>query len=512
MKWDVFAWPRRAQVALCVALATALLGTVGLIIVNSDGDEGPIKLGTDTALTLPEDAASTARPQGGAPEDSRSDPATVAPDGRPPSAAASPAGSGSSTIPSPGATGRGFTGSQIRIGVLIPQGTAAVAEQFGVKGATSGDNAAQVAAAVKAVNASGGIAGREVVPIVIGNDLNNGTYSTQAESICTSWTQDAKVFAGVGAGFDVDTLTACMTKSQTPLVPIPSSAALPNFADEETLARFSDTLFWPSLLSSRHYGAVIDRWVASGFFRRSSRIGLIRHDNATFARVTEKVVKPALAAHGIRLTEEAAITVNNSVEGAGQVGGEVANAVLRFRASDVDRVFFMSISSGHAFLFMPQAESQGYRPRYGLTSFNMPEFLQNNVPKAQLVGAVGAGWTPTLDVAKSKAPGPAPPTLRCLDIMTKAGVELADRTAETYALSYCEALFFLQAALGRAPALSASGLRQGVESLGDGFASALVIQTRFGRGRHAGVSAFRDLSFESSCECFVYSGGSQALP
>jgi hypothetical protein len=44
----------------------------------------------------------------------------------------------------------------------------------------------------------------------------------------------------------------------------------------------------------------------------------------------------------------------------------------------------------------------------------------------------------------------------------------------------------------------------GVDRLGTSFEPAQTFSARFGPGRHAGVSSYRDLSFDDGCGCYVY--------
>ena len=65
------------------------------------------------------------------------------------------------------------------------------------------------------------------------------------------------------------------------------------------------------------------------------------------------------------------------------------------------------------FVFSASAESQHYRPRYAIHTGIAPQAsMQSNAPAAQLAGAMGLGFAPTLD---SDTDGITPPgTKRCL--------------------------------------------------------------------------------------------------
>jgi hypothetical protein len=189
----------------------------------------------------------------------------------------------------------------------------------------------------------------------------------------------------------------------------------------------------------------------------------------------------------------------------------MSSAVLQMKNANVDRVFFLSRIPSLHLHFMTQAESQGYHPRYAITSIDTPNFLVSNVPKAQLSGTVGVGWQPTMDVAGPQDPGDGTSRARCHSILRKAGITFKDRVAENFALSYCESLFLIKQALELSRVPSPAGLRAGLDKLASGYDSVLTFRARFGPGRNAGVSAVRDMRFDDSCMCFKYIGGLVAV-
>jgi hypothetical protein len=274
--------------------------------------------------------------------------------------------------------------------------------------------------------------------------------------------------------------------------------------NHQQLASYGGLLKWPNQLDPNNYTGIIDRFVAQGFFTPSTRIGLMRSDTEATRHISDQVIKPALAAHGLKLTDEAASTPNDSASGIGEPASQISSAVLRFRTDLIDRVMFLGGTSSGGFFFMPQAESQGYRPRYFLTSWDMPYFLSANVPKAQLANAVGIGWETGVDVDDGHVPPANQAKAECLAAMRRAGQTITDRDVEAFMTGYCDAFQLLRAGLAGAKDVTPEALTAGIERLGSGFQPAQTFSVRFGPGRHAGVSSYRDLSFDAGCGCFQY--------
>jgi hypothetical protein len=104
--------------------------------------------------------------------------------------------------------------------------------------------------------------------------------------------------------------------------------------------------------------------------------------------------------------------------------------VLRFRSEGVTHVLS---TDQFLFVFATKAESQNYRPRYGITTANAPYvLLQTTAPQRQLVGSIGVGAIPGLDVDAQHDPGNAVPgAARCRSIMAKAGLSYGEKRFAT---------------------------------------------------------------------------------
>jgi len=136
------------------------------------------------------------------------------------------------------------------------------------------------------------------------------------------------------------------------------------------------------------------RHPAADFFGTSARVALVRYDSPIDATFAEGVVKPRLAAHGLKVSDEAIISQPSSASEAGDTTAQISDAVLRFRTEGIDHVLFVPTGGVLPFLWMPAAQAQGYAPRYALNSLDIPRFIAGNAPQQQLHGALGIGWMP----------------------------------------------------------------------------------------------------------------------
>ena len=313
----------------------------------------------------------------------------------------------------PGEVAQGVTANEIAIGVMI-QVKAGAAAQFGVKGISDfGQDAAD--AIVKDINARGGVAGRKIKPVYFTLDVTRGTFATEAQAACARWTEDTKVLAVAGWGYDRDTLVGCLAKKNTALVK--ESLIVP---DERLYSRFRGFLYSPSMVRAERMTFWIDDLADAKFLTKASKIALLRFDTPEHDRTADAVLKPRLASRGLKLTDEVRISNFEATGELADVGAQAQNAVLRFRSKGVDKVMILDTGPSISMFFMIAAEAQGYRPQYGLTSLNYVSYLIENVPAAQLVGSMGVGWLPASDVYPGTASNAA--SERCLKTLKAAGI------------------------------------------------------------------------------------------
>lgn len=440
---------------------------------------------------------------------------TATKDGKPVAsgAIAGPGGGSSGTVSAGrggvGGTGSGGIGSAEASGTTLPPGSGPIKIGFhysqnldtaykalGASGSFV-NMVAAIESMVKYVNANGGLGGKKVVPVYHGTDPLNGTFPAQAEAACAHFAQDEKVFATVqGAVLPDINSAACHAKHRSPLV-----WSYQYLLDRRSLLAYEDYLYQPHGIGVDRYRFYIDALWQAGFLTKASKVGLLRYDDPIHKLFLDTVVKPGLAKYGLTVLDKAVRRPQAASE-AGEAGAQVASAGFDFKSKDIDRVLFVPSGGAIPFITGPTAQNQDYYPRYAFTSFDIPNFITDNLSDRQLKDAVTLGWMPTNDTYLREVPKD-PDLDRCLKA---AGVQ------STTVVRFCDGLFFLKEALDKTPKFSPAGLEQAAHALGAGFRTPWSLATKVGPGRHDGATAYRLMRFHASCSCFRYEGTNKPVP
>ncbi len=307
-----------------------------------------------------------------------------------PGQSGAPAGAGSTAAATVPSSGPGWDAKTVRIGVMTQQDVQKVAESFGVSSVDSGDQVADVTAITKELNRRGGLFGRTLVLDIY--DIGSaGDPETQGQAACAHFTTDVRVVAVYAMALvgDTPSFRSCMLKAKLPVLAGGGQA----FDDQvfAELQGYYGLMPFPSW--SRFAGPFVDRLVAQQYYSgwdttagapgaAPVKTGFLCPDTPIGRRVGALVRKEsARVGHPL---------VRETYYAAG--GGDASGYVLRFKADGITHVLFCDLG---LFVFAQQAESQRYRPRYGVSTFNTPVlFLQGLVANAQLAGSVGVGWAP----------------------------------------------------------------------------------------------------------------------
>lgn len=498
----------------------------GLAAPGVQGPAGADGLG-DPQLTGPSTTGGVAGPSGGSL-------------GGGTGSAAGPAAAGSSSGSAPGAgrdssaavppgrggtvaarTGPGVTATTIRMGALYlsPGEQDRLNNSAGVGGSDDGSGEAnarqEFRALVDHVNARGGLGGRKVELFPREVEVTNGAdFATISQAACEFFVRDAKVavvvvYADISVAGD-KSFGDCLDKAG-----IAQVNAWYSGGDERYL-RAHPLIFEPSALNrTRIARLLVDGLAAQGFYKDQKTVGILTYDSGPHRRAVDEVMRPRLKAIGVE-ADVFYLSEKQSVQDASRTASEANSAVLRFRQS-TQRVVVLGAYEP-AFFFMNAAASQGYQPKYGLSSENQPADLLEDVPPGQLDTAVGVGYAPyspdTTAIKAQVASDPkkaavSPGTLACWEILRKAG--FADRNR--IQLSTCDAVLFWAEAVKRGlPHLDGLAFKQGAESIGRSFTPAWVSSLAVGPGRQDGTRVWRPLAYQQSCRCLAYTGGEQLIP
>lgn len=399
----------------------------------------------------------------------------------------------------PGVLGasQGVTDTTVTIGVVVLKNGDKFANGFGLS-ISFGDAEKEFAALVADVNRRGGIAGRKLETVVAYYDVGGAAVDAQGlqSSICAQFTQDTKVFAVLMPYNPLQSFVDCLAKAKTLL--LNGSAAS---TDDVRMKQVEGWLYQPSVPSySRYPKDLVTELQVSGFFAgpTPAKAGVLVLDTPDMVRAAETAMQPAIEAAGVQVGSVTRINPASA-------NSDISGAVLKFRADGITHVFFVQAAGGIPLYFMQGAEQQGYHPRYGVSSFEVPGFfLQGQAPERQLENVRGIGWAPFFDVKSSELP-PTAAEQRCFDVIEKAGERNAHRQSNLTATPVCDMVWAFAAAAEKAgPALDFPAWRRGLQSLGTTHASPVALRSDFSSGRSDAVAGYRFVSWVKDCRCFRY--------
>ena len=409
---------------------------------------------------------------------------------------------GSTTYGAIPLSGRGWDRNFIYIGETTQKDVQTVAQSFGVNSVDTGDQQADTEAIINTFNAKGGLFGRKLK----GNYFDiktTGNAETQAQAACTHFTQDRPVVAVFQAALASDTpsFRSCMAKAQVPVIAGGGQAFDDQVFSElkgyYTLAPFpSWNPFAPTLAKRLEAQSYFTPWDTTNGAKGVApvKVGFFCPDTPIGRRVGGLVAK-AFAAVGHAPSDY-------YYYGNGE--GEASSAALKFKSSGVTHIVACDLP---LFVLMTAAESQHYRPRYAISTFNTPAlFLEGVSPAAQLAGSVGVGWAPTLDVASARDPGSLPAAKRCAADAKKYGVSYPPqrRFAQAFLYDSCDIIGLIVASMRQVGALTGPAIRDGLGIVGGRFDLALSFASMLSPTQHGVPGAVRDISYEGTCSCYKY--------
>jgi ABC-type branched-subunit amino acid transport system substrate-binding protein len=419
-------------------------------------------------------------------------------------------GTKTTTPGSSGGSGGGgskpISNSSVKIGIIIPAGNpggaAGVPLQYDANGLTK-----VVQAIVDETNATGGLGGRQVEVVYAYNDNTNQEAESQTREqnrICTQLTEDAKVFMAFNFNpLGVDFAYDCFAAHHTPVLDTPLALE----SDQQRLDEMNPWLVLPLSLNFSRMAKLLPVALRDQGYM-TQKMAVVGIDLPPLKRTAQKVLVPAIEAAGGKVVQQVYLAESYSAISAG-----IANAVLTFSQQGIDRVVFWGPGGGLPLLFGRQADSQGYRPRYGMTTYDAPALTQTLLPASQLHGAVGVGFVVQGDLADTEAPPLNDREKACFAVEAKrAGMTFTARrqsTAAGLALGTCEFFGVLKAALADTAGkpLAPNEVAPHVYALGTSYVPVTMTKARYGPGRPDGATAYSRLAYNDACSCFKYASG-----
>jgi hypothetical protein len=433
--------------------------------------------------------------------------ATKAASGRPAGTARS-AGPTSVTKAIP-AKGPGWDEKHVYVGIITASDAAGALQALGIS-LNPGDQIADAEAVVADLNAKGGLFGRQVV-LIVKDDRGAEVLadpSAAGAADCAYFAQDHPVISVVNtdATLDLDSFRACFAKARIPLITLTTTPF-----DDQTGAGLAPYFYNALVVSwSRLAPILLTRLQAQSYFggwntttgtassTTKAKVGVLYGTDTAGSRDG-----PALVA-GLQRAGYATDTFQYSQN------GDAASAVLRFAQNGVTHVIGIDVFQ---FFFMTSARSQHYLPRYGVTTYNAPEaLLRANGDPAQLAGAVGVGWYPSLDTDAAHDPGPGPGKADCLAALAKGGQSFeGKRFAEAVAMAECDGIHLAVYGAKAGGGLDPVTVRAGIVKLGASFPTGGGFASGLSSTNFAMPGAGRDLGWDAGCSCFSYRGATYGI-
>jgi hypothetical protein len=429
------------------------------------------------------------------------------------------AGAASSGVRPTAAGAKGVDDRRIHLGMAYSDDTGQANEALGISGITQGDPRRNYEALMAWVNARGGLAGREVVPVWHQYRSASGEgWNAQDQAACSTFTQDNEVFVSLSAGIGPDgTFLGCMENAGIAILDnVPSNGRADS---DDTFSRFPrySSLLW---LSNDKIAQIWPGGLkAGGYFEPSGalaevKVGVVTYDSDPFRKPVERSLRPAMRAAGHEIAQEVYIRPPANNADVGQMSAELASAVLRFRQEGIGHVMIFDASSALiTFLFMTAAENQGYRPRYGMNSANGGQLIADQAPAGQMKDAISVGWNPNFDVPAGDFTAWTPARALCDGIFKEAGITFDNTNAQTVGYLQCDQIRGLVAAVDASEGpLTNDSVVQGVQRLGSSLDSATMGPTRFAPDRRYGIARYRLAEFDDACSCFAYTSDWRGVP
>lgn len=400
-------------------------------------------------------------------------------------------------------SGKSVTGP-IKIGFVVTN--VSNAGSLGISSGQSFSDQQLYSALVKAMNASGGLDGRQIQPIYATTDTASSNWSSQFQAACAKFTQDNHVAAVIGYIFVyLDDFENCLARAGVVHM---YGGYQPG--DEQAQAQDPTLFATTNPTGEGHFETVLDGALQSHVLTSSSKLGIILDSCAHDDRAWPHSGPPILNAHHIHF-EAAQIGCSSGSSDNGGIASAIQNAELRFRSHGDNVVFVEGVP---ALIFMEEASNQDWHPNYIMSVGGAA--LEGNVPADQLSHIHGFSWMPEADVAPSDQPyKPNPAQQRCLAMLHKEGLQPKAYNDYMEAYTTCDGLFLYAAALQRTKGNSApAGVVPALHQVASGMLGASTYDGRMAvtSAEHGGPAMWREYSYNSGCGCLRYTGVAHAIP
>jgi hypothetical protein len=347
--------------------------------------------------------------------------------------------------------------------------------------------------AIAALNDAGGIAGCTVEPVFFNFSAQAPDFNQESQQECTSFTQDNKVFAVYAAAYETKVAVDCFAKAKVPF--FTAGGNYPPSCDDAKV--YAGYVYTPSGIYTCRFGAFIKLWNDAGLFPKDAKVGILVKDDGSGQGdfLADKVWIPELKKLKIPVT-----TFNYTGATAGakraEVGAALGNAILQFKAEGVNVILFTPAGAQAPAFFMPQANTQGYYPSYGITTSDSLAIAAQLGGDAMKVG-YGISWATTDLPLEDQQQLPA--NTAAADC---AAWSTPSTTAIAGASGLCDFIHIMNQSMEGATKADAATLKKGIAALSTKFASSVTYDsaTKFTKQRSDGGIKAMVLEFDPAAK------------
>jgi hypothetical protein len=400
-------------------------------------------------------------------------------------------GSGGQGCVSPPGTDQGVTATQIKIAIIIVNIVGPAANgSFGL--ASASEQQEDYQQVTDAINASGGVACRHLVPQFY---TVNPVDQSNLQQTCLQIIQ-AGVFAVIDYGgyFTSPALANCYPQNHLPFL---SSTLLPVKQRDQFYPYLFGHIGMVDALYHNAIFALHDR----GFFDAANgfqKLGIVYRDCVpeVFPEFTGWLNQVGVSSSQI-------VSYDLGCPSAFAAPSDIEQAILKFQQSGVTHVTESEDQSDFA-NFTVAAQQQGFHPKYGIPQDGIvaTSYGSQHPDYTNIAGAIAIEpdtW------GEERTPGyvPSAGTAKCNAIFQAQGRPPVYQQPVGTGGSVCSQLWMIQAAINHAPALQRSALAAGLQAAKSSDTSYPVGPNDFS-APHAttGGQFWRVVQFLGSCNCW----------
>lgn len=390
------------------------------------------------------------------------------------------------------ATDRGVTSTTIKLGFLLIDVGSLGDIGIAAPGSSPENQQRWIQVMVDDINKRGGVNGRAIEPVYRRFDVLSEDHQRAA---CLALTEDAQVFAAAGALRVPPSM--CFTKEHATPVLVSCCATDEHFADARgqlfTLAPASRQMMltWVAELDR---AGVLD----------GQKIGVLNEElNDPSEVMLRNSLVPALRRFGHEITHHVHLSADFGV-----AASQMPVAVQQMRTRGVTTVLLLA-NGINSMQFVQQADSQGYRPRYGASDWGyMVTDESNEAMPASFDGALG--WTAYSEGDISAGRPERPAETACRTQFEKATGRALPREAEnaeySTVMSWCDMVNTLVNGLRAAPEpLTRASFTAALQSMAP-FETAAIAGGAFRPGKFGMADLTKHATWSRQCTCWRAAG------